>query len=207
MTVIRALRALAKAEAYLAGVDAALAAPVTDSEYPRSGLFNSRNNAVGPGPWVNYSHEPAPCHLCQHRFDDNETVFIAKQPYKPGHSIWRRFPLCESCAKQQLPANGWHSFYPPKPCGYCERKIAVSCGASARRRPDFCCDLCASREVSRVSKDIRKRMRKKRCQQCEKDFEGTRADARFCSSACRQQAYRVRAEPATPCSHLAAGVT
>jgi hypothetical protein len=181
------LRALEKAERYLAGVEAAL---VTDNNEPGSEIFKSRNVAVRRGPWISFSHDRALCHHCKHRFDDTETVFIAKQPYSPGHPIWRRFPLCGPCAKR-LSGNHW--FSTPKPCGYCERTIAVSDYAKNRRRPDFCCDLCASREANRVARDIRREMRDNRtCKQCRTNFESTRADASFCSSACRQRAYRER---------------
>jgi hypothetical protein len=185
------LRAQAKAERYLAGVEAALA--VTDIKEPRSEIFTSRNAAVGLGPWTRFSHEHTQCHYCKRCFDDSEVVYIAKLSSRPGRYAWvRRYPICGPCARQ-LPGNGSHGFYPPKPCGFCERRIAVSYYATNRRRPDFCCDLCASREANRVAKDIRSRTREnKTCKQCQAKFDGTRADANFCSAACRQRAYRER---------------
>src|ERR1700730_14950740 len=92
------LRAQAKGERYLAGVDAALA--VTDSKEPRSELFKSRNEGPGIGPWAPYRGERAQCHHCKRRFDDSEVVYIAKLPSNPNpvRFVWiQRYPICGPC--------------------------------------------------------------------------------------------------------------
>jgi hypothetical protein len=81
-------------------------------------------------------------------------------------------------------------------CGHCQRPLFVPCDGVWRRHP-FCCRSC---EVAFYSaRQLAKRARAPQpCPVCVQPFKGARADSKYCSSACRQKAYRHRAaaEPA-----------
>lgn len=61
------------------------------------------------------------------------------------------------------------------------------------RSRNFCSDLCAARTYSRErhARKVRERGTRK-CFECAEVFEPARADARFCSVACKQKSYRHR---------------
>jgi hypothetical protein len=64
---------------------------------------------------------------------------------------------------------------------------------------ETCSPLCAREQANADARDRRRELRAGRtCAVCGEEFEPTRADARYCSSACRQDAYRKRKLGADP---------
>lgn len=74
----------------------------------------------------------------------------------------------------------------PQPCETCQRPVIVV--EDARRKIVTCSDLCRSRQYRRPVTDDVTRL----CEGCGDEMTG-RGDRRYCSSACRQRAYRRRA--------------
>jgi hypothetical protein len=124
----------------------------------------------------------------------------------PGAPIWRQqislgrgffggwrlsiAPHCEQC-KSKL-----SGFEDPQPCKHCGRPVHQEYGGRDRRFT-FCCEMCAkavhSAIASTAAKEHRAEARSPRpCEACGETFEPARADARFCSSVCKQRAYRRR---------------
>jgi formylmethanofuran dehydrogenase subunit E len=68
--------------------------------------------------------------------------------------------------------------------------------ARPRRSGVFCCDRCRSkwhnRRHSQVRKQQRQRYLAKACEVCGEEFTAKRVDAKTCSPACKQKAYRRR---------------
>ncbi len=91
--------------------------------------------------------------------------------------------VCTDCAPM-VPS------YRFRPCEYCGRHTAFCTGRVRSRR--FCSGRCRSRSASARAKWLRARARQKTCVGCEQEFDGTRRDAKYCSSPCRQRAYRHR---------------
>ena len=64
------------------------------------------------------------------------------------------------------------------------------------RRFTFCCERCAQTTFVGIANTAAKAWRAKArgssrpCKQCSKPFKPARTDARYCSNACRQRAYR-----------------
>ena len=141
------------------------------------------------------------------------------EPIKPGEPVWRIYvtvpglfspwrsmlaALCAKCGKQD-----WHAACcEPKPCKGCGRTVhsilRVRWSERACRyfltKPVVCCEECGHQ--ARLAKQRRKRTRARGtrdCPVCHETFEPTRTDAKFCSSACRQKAYRERVTDAGWC--------
>lgn len=116
-------------------------------------------------------------------------------PKEPVHR--RRMVSCSDCVIIQRN---------PEPCDSCgrptwdERSHPVVpvfdeiIGSYRRRR--FCCERCQNgfyrRRRRRRIAEKRRADGSKQCQECHDTLDGQRADARYCSSACRQRAYRSR---------------
>jgi hypothetical protein len=172
---------------------AATAGDVTDTEERGPGMFSTRNETLGP--WDDFRHpvtgrwyrDRARCFQCQRRFDDAETIYIAKRPMEPRHPVWHPYPHCEGCAGSL----GRRSFSAPVPCAFCARTIRIASNWRCSR--PVCCDLCASRAINRLAKAARAERRAKLiCISCGQPFTPKRAGAKHCSSRCRQKAYRQR---------------
>jgi hypothetical protein len=117
-------------------------------------------------------------------------------------------PLCESCYRaakvadrdaeaalyaqwgQELPPLELADVQLPTPraaCEVCGRPIAY--GTWRRSRLDICSSDCWRERVNRRRRVARE---PRDCAACGRSFTPTRRDAAYCSSACRQNAYRRR---------------
>src|SRR4051812_4915357 len=104
---------------------------------------------------------------------------------------WRTMPHCEAC----LPNLARDTRYEPsKPCdGGCGRMV-IRKRAGYLRQHVYCSERCNTAIYGREAKERRAEARgyERSCEICGKAFIPTRSDARTCSSACRQKAYRSR---------------
>jgi hypothetical protein len=80
------------------------------------------------------------------------------------------------------------------PCDTCGRAVSAVEGAGQyyRRLHLFCGDRCRSWYYSRLRSERAARTREKVCEVCDEPFTATRRDAKTCSPACKQKAYRQR---------------
>jgi len=93
-----------------------------------------------------------------------------------------RAAVCESCARPVELAIATQSAI----CEGCEQRLLHRDGS----RSPVC---CSSRCEQRVRRRERRLIWSSPCDGCGNSFNPQRADARFCSGACRQRAYRQRA--------------
>ena len=130
-------------------------------------------------------HTAQLCPRCQHVFADGEIVYRRKVGW--GGSVKT---LCADCAS----APTWGKWGEPQTC-------AAGCGvlvvspwrwdSHAREYvPTF--TACSTHCDARAAAEAKRRSRERRCDDCGHTFDPTRADARYCSNACRQHAYRRR---------------
>jgi hypothetical protein len=113
-------------------------------------------------------------------------------PVKPrfGGRVWyMRVPVCERCiSKPSVSQN-----QKPCPCEHCQRPIRIGEHGWSRGWRLFCCEKCESAVRVKEARERRATRHGPRpCQTCGETFEPTRAAARYCSSPCRQRAYRRR---------------
>jgi hypothetical protein len=96
-------------------------------------------------------------------------------------------PLCENCRDYRT----WRPtrYFPPRPCENCKRPVHLR--QTRRVRRVVCSDGCR-KALYRAQYFRRKGSRARRCDVCGEVFTQTRSDAKTCSPACRQKAYRRR---------------
>jgi hypothetical protein len=102
---------------------------------------------------------------------------------------WAVVPVCGRCVSPvaRTLAN------PAQPCAGCGRPVHQY--MAHQRARVVCCEACA--RSARLAARRQQRTEARGTRQCENEscgetFEPTRTDGRFCSSRCRQQAYRRR---------------
>ncbi len=98
-------------------------------------------------------------------------------------------PVCCQCARIRKDASKGH------PCDECGRPVILELSAR-RRRGVFCCGRHRRKWFNHYYNEQRKaRIRphlEKICEVCGEDFTASRVDAKACSPACKQKAYRRR---------------
>lgn len=83
----------------------------------------------------------------------------------------------------------WETTYEHTECDGCGRPMARQRDRK-HRKYDWCSNACRRNNSARVR---RERARTDlTCQQCHESFDADRSDAKYCSNACRQKAYRQR---------------
>ena len=106
-----------------------------------------------------------------------------------GHSQRWQTPICKRC--RPTPSYGRHGRWcAPQPCESCGRPVHYR--PSYRRRHVLCSSRCAWLAASKRRSATTGAARHKACAVCGTVFDPPRADARYCSPACRQRAYRQR---------------
>jgi hypothetical protein len=76
-------------------------------------------------------------------------------------------------------------------CDACGRKVVFD-RTGIRRKRTFCSERCERDSYNRRRREARAATRGKACDACGETFVGTRSDAKHCSAACKQRAYRNR---------------
>jgi hypothetical protein len=123
------------------------------------------------------------------------------EPFGEGDVIYRRrlnigramMGLTDSCivapACEKHAVLDWRRYRRAVPCAGCDRPVRDL----HYRRIVTCSDRCAARVVCLEARARRAENRGTLvCPVCNETFEPTRTDAKFCSGACRQRAYRHR---------------
>lgn len=99
---------------------------------------------------------------------------------------WGMAPRCVDCAGSH---ERWQSPDRKGDCGGCGRPVVLRNPWAWHRKHIYCCTRCA--DV--IFRKLRQRNPKPvACDGCDAKFTPSRADARFCSNACRQRDYRTR---------------
>ncbi len=143
----------------------------------------------------------ARCGRCGRELGPDAIVFLGVEVYvgiaalvlKPRHE---RTTVCEACAppfmSRRKSCDDWRRC-PDASCGGCGRPVVFrSSGRDLRRRAVFCSERCRWTCYNHWRNERAARARRKVCEVCEEPFTASRQDARTCSAACKQKAYRRR---------------
>src|SRR6478735_1743736 len=125
------------------------------------------------------------CEHCLRSLADGETSFRVSLGYV-DHYYWRTDELNSLSV--------FHHFRDPVPCHVCSRPVALTLN---RKVPKIVVCSTACRTRYKGAREKRRRMIarviKRACEHCGETFQPSRSDARYCSSACKQAAWRRRA--------------
>ncbi len=141
------------------------------------------------------------CAKCGGDLGPQEPVYIACvwAGYLPLGGYSRRYaPTCAGCAPSTMKGEGPR--YAPRldrcerlPCDTCERPVVWRpTRRDYYRRHVFCCERCQWTYHNGARNARNARAREKVCEVCEEPFTAARRDAKTCSPACKQKAYRRR---------------
>lgn len=144
------------------------------------------------------------CWDCDREIPADEPIYTDRELWVmigTGHDsravswLERHGPWCAECAPSAEGSNRpWRDWpwdaphpIPPRPCAWCSRPYH---GHPANR---FCSERCANADRTERRRLSRERHRARcLCAACGEQFTSPRSDARYCSPACRQKAYRDR---------------
>jgi hypothetical protein len=123
---------------------------------------------------------------CGHVFAEGEVVYRKRQR-RFMEGLWDSVAICDDCVRENMHPSYREHREEPVPCaGGCGVLVSHWQHWSPIQTCSTHCSTRTSAERRRVKHDAR------RCEVCEDEFTPKRADARNCSNACRQDAYRKR---------------
>jgi hypothetical protein len=154
-----------------------------------------------------FQHASYWCSRCRSEFAEGDVVYRKRGPTGKMAVLgasWKLEAICDDCVRNRLRPSWWEHRRTPVPCAggcgvlvshwYCPRARHV-------RRNGYSFDVvevpaistCSKRCSDRVEVERRRvEHQPRRCEICDEEFTPKRSDARFCSNACRQDAYRQR---------------
>ncbi len=125
------------------------------------------------------------CYDCGHNHSPRETIYYGSvRGWGFCSHTYKKASYCESC-KPSL----WNTEYAN--CDTCNRTVYYPY-RNIDRRHLFCSEKCGRDHYNNVQREKRLRNRQKECDGCSKAFTAPRSDTKFCSTACKQKAYRQR---------------
>jgi hypothetical protein len=93
-----------------------------------------------------------------------------------------------SCLKHERYEKEWRA---PKPCVNCERPVIIKQRANPPKNHILCGQEC-TRAFYNAWARRKRQLSQRPCTTCGELFDPARSDAKYCGSACRQRAYRMR---------------
>jgi hypothetical protein len=127
------------------------------------------------------------CAQCRQAIGAGDPIWRKPLHMGPGFFGGSRYwiaPCCRRCTPHQ------EDYLGPRPCGGCGRPVYTKDDRRVRLRI-LCSDKCKQQVQAREARELR-RLDPIPCELCGEVFEPARSDARFCSGACKQIAYRRR---------------
>lgn len=138
---------------------------------------------------IDHAHETAAiCAECGRELQADEPLWQQHVPYQSfvGHGHLLAM-VCENCVRALVRRDARSGR-----CPGCKRPVHFD---DNRIRHGFCSNVCSRqywRERKRDERAIDREGQRALCEGCGQVFAGKRSDALYCSSACRQRAYRER---------------
>ena len=143
------------------------------------------------------------CGCCGRKLSTDEPAFFRAKVYVGMWALYwdrvrkpqicklryERTVLCGSCAPEWLSPD--RDDVLTQRCAMCERSMVYRLTSTALVRT-FCSKQCKNSYQAQLRKERRTEDREKVCEVCGQPFVATRRDAKMCSRACKQKAYRLR---------------
>lgn len=129
------------------------------------------------------------CGQCGRSLAPDEPVYLWRMMASPG-TFWLG-PGCGACADKRGAFRWRGPAVGPFPCAGCGRAIYRRADRRWRRQFHVCSERCRWRVATRRRADMRMPEQQHACTGCGAPFTARRGAA-YCSSACRQKAYRER---------------
>lgn len=170
-------------------LQAAKGESVTDNDNNHDTCVNTRNTKYLESYYLS-GIRGTHCGGCGKPFGNNEQVFRASIPARwLGIYITDMGLLCEGCAA--IKSENMHGVFKPfGKCGICGRVVHMSTESpvrNLRRVRVYCCENHRQQMYRPEKKPAQTT-----CQTCAGTFTPKRTDSKYCSSKCRQKAYRQR---------------
>jgi len=133
------------------------------------------------------------CCRCKRAFGPNEAMVLGRDHLDSlcsdpdGYLIFiQSWGTCMGCFGQEPDPSKWAL----KACVYCDRPLYVSIEKPPRivACKKICCDAAKAKKRRAILRGT------KQCAECGETFTPKRTDSRYCSAACKQKAYRRKAE-------------
>jgi len=125
------------------------------------------------------------CPSCHRKMDDKEPIHRVSFSWWHHSSVIRL--ICRACAVSS--GGEWRKWRSPRTCEGCGRPVIHDIN---RRPPEhvICSQRC-HRVVRAAVTRVQRKRQSRRCV-CGIEFKPTRGNARYCTAACKQRAYRRR---------------
>jgi len=131
------------------------------------------------------------CYRCERTIRPNETVcrvFTTTRGFF-GHGTGVAV-ICSDCGDK----DHWRNFFRARPCQSCGRPVRIQ--ATTRTFVIIACSGRCREAIQKIqaeeSREKSREIRNFRCETCNQLFTPKRTDAKHCSPACKQKAYRQR---------------
>ena len=132
---------------------------------------------------------PEVCHRCRNPFQPPSRLRFPILTDVRFGSGWERVSVCWLCYKDASSSETTHMERYSRDCAGCGEPMRTPLYGR------FNWHVCSSRCYQRARRNMGRSF--KTCEVCKKSFSPARADARYCSSACRQWIYRQRKRSAS----------
>lgn len=131
-------------------------------------------------------HASSWCSHCQRVFEYGDVVHRKRGRRTFGEASWALKAICDDCVREKMHPSWWEHRHAPVLC-------AGGCGVSVSHWYYRAITTCSTRCTKRAA-EARQRVQRDEhiCRQCGETYLPARVDAHYCSSACRQRAYRER---------------
>jgi hypothetical protein len=144
------------------------------------------------GPW--YREVAGRCTRCHYLFDGPAYMVLDGAESINGRALgWHVSPVCTTCVTREerdaphrnsdCPGCGRLLYFPLRRVS---RRTSLS-GGDQRPLATTCSNACFRRSLRK-----KRRIKNLTCTVCKEKFASVRKDAKYCSGACRQWAYRLR---------------
>jgi hypothetical protein len=150
------------------------------------------------GPILTRGHDVAAAAICNAMQCQNCQTALGSgvRSYRlsilPTHAWRKRFGavayICARCARKWDPVRSWGQ---PRQCENCGRTVIHDWGRRPIPQHVVCGQECR-RAIRNKPRPRRGPLPERRCPMCVRPFQPPRMDALYCSSPCRQRAYRQR---------------
>jgi hypothetical protein len=145
----------------------------------------------------------AVCGCCGRKLPSKEPTYFGAKVYVGMWALYydrvskpqicklrfERTVMCGTCAPDWLSPD--RDDVLTQCCAMCERRMVYRLTSTALVRT-FCSKQCKNSYQAQLRKERRTEDREKVCEVCGRPFVATRRDAKTCSGACKQKAYRLR---------------